>query len=561
MLKVNRALLGHSKLAVFFILLFGAVISASNEGFHQRMKRGTRANKSICVERVSGRIYNGGDSWLRPSGKRVEFCRCENGRRKCHSVPVTDCSVPQCFNGGRCQQALYSSHYLCQCPNGFKGENCEIDTLEACYEGSGTTYRGVHSVTQSGAVCVNWNSEGIRRQLYHGHRSDALQLGLGNHNYCRNPDNDYKPWCHVFKDGRYTWEFCSVPACKVDSPTCYYDRGTTYRGSQSVTFSGAPCLRWDSPLLQHKVNTAWHSNARRLGMGSHNYCRNPDNDIRPWCHVARGTETAWEFCDIPRCTYCGTRRPQPAQYRILGGKSTQATSHPWQAAFYFLARKSLNEHYFCGGTLIHNCWVLSAAHCFTERIPNSRMRVILGRSMRSVPAEEEQKFFVEQLILHPDFDATSFDNDIALIKLRSVSGTCATETERIRPACLPEPGLSLPDWTECEMSGFGKTEEFSPFYSDRLKEGHVRLYPDKMCTSERLANRTVTANMLCAGDTRNIDDACQGDSGGPLVCPHDDRMHVLGVISWGVGCGKKDTPGVYTRVTRFMDWIQKHTGI
>uniref|UniRef100_A0A8C5QYR9 Plasminogen activator n=1 Tax=Leptobrachium leishanense TaxID=445787 RepID=A0A8C5QYR9_9ANUR len=553
------SLLHHSTRILVPILLFIVVTATSLEGLHHRTKRGTRTAKSVCVERFSGRIFSGGDSWLRPAGKRVEFCRCEDGRRKCHSVPVEACSVQRCYNGGVCRQAVYSSHFLCQCINGFKGENCETDTREPCYEGSGITYRGTHSVTKSGAVCVNWISDGLSDKQYNGHHRNAKQLGLGNHNYCRNPDSDTKPWCHVFKDGTYGWEYCNVSACSSGSRACYYDRGTTYRGSQSVTLSGSRCLRWDSPLVQPKVFTAWHNNARGFGIGSHNYCRNPDNDIRPWCHVAKGTEIGWEFCDFPRCAYCGTRRPSVPQYRILGGKGAQITSHPWQAAIYSVSRRG--ELFLCGGTLIHNCWVMSAAHCFTEVKQITQIRVILGRTMRVVPGMEEQRFSVEQKFAHPNYNEKTYDNDIVLLKIRSASGTCAVETESTRPACLPEPGLSLPDWTECEMSGFGKTEEFSYLYSDQLKEGRVRLYPDKLCTSNRLANRTVTSNMLCAGDTRNIDDACQGDSGGPLVCPHDNRMHILGIISWGVGCGKKDTPGVYTRVSRYLDWIQKHTGI
>ncbi|MGH0182723.1 UNVERIFIED_CONTAM: hypothetical protein FKN15_010323 [Acipenser sinensis] len=143
-----------------------------------------------------------------------------------------------------------------------------------------------------------------------------------------------------------------------------------------------------------------------------------------------------------------------------------------------------------------------------------------------------------------------------LLKLTSDTGACALETSFVRPVCLPDPSLSLPDWSECEISGYGKEEEFSAFYSERLKEGHVRLWPSRLCTSDRLSDRLVTENMLCAGDTRGLDDACKGDSGGPLVCSSGGRMNLIGIISWGDGCGKKDTPGVYTRVSKYLGWIQ-----
>ncbi|XP_063787818.1 tissue-type plasminogen activator isoform X2 [Pseudophryne corroboree] len=568
MQEVQMFPLGHNTMKIILLLIVGEVLSSVQEVLHHREKRGARTNKYLCTDRPSGRIFTGGDTWMRSAGRRVEFCRCEDGRSRCHSVPFIDCIEQHCYNGGRCLQALYSSHYLCRCLRGFTGEHCEIDTLDSCYQGSGQTYRGNHSKTLSGGVCMNWNSPALSQKKYNAQHREAQQLGLGNHNYCRNPDDDITPWCHVFKDGKYSWEYCSVPPCKVAPSKCYSDRGTTYRGSQSVTTSNTRCLHWDSPLLKNRAFTAWSDNARSQGLGSHNYCRNPDNDVRPWCHVRNGTETAWEFCDVPQCSTCGIRKPQQhpqqqtqllPQFRIAGGLGAQITSHPWMAAIFIKGRRS--EFFRCGGTLIDRCWVLTAAHCFPDEASPQQFNVKLGRTFRVVPGEEEQRFEVETIYSHPQFDERTFDNDIALLKLKSASGSCAMETDSARPACMPERGQTLPDWTECEISGYGKLEQFSPFYSEQLKEGHVRLYPDTMCTPKQLSDRLVTANMLCAGDTRNQDDACQGDSGGPLVCLVNGRMHLMGVISWGDGCGQKDKPGVYTRVTRYIDWIQAKSGI
>ncbi|XP_066449505.1 tissue-type plasminogen activator [Eleutherodactylus coqui] len=565
MQKIKSLLLGHRAMTILLILLLGEVVSSIKvspikEVLHHRETRGTRTNKSQCTERPSGRIYTAGDTWLRPAGRRVEFCRCNDGRIRCHSVPVMDCNEIKCYNGGRCVKALYSPNYLCKCLSGFTGEHCETDTLASCYEGSGQFYRGNYSRTNSGLVCLNWNSLELNEKIYKAQHKDAEQLGLGNHNYCRNPDGDKKPWCYIFKNGKYIWDYCSVPTCKANTTDCYSERGTTYQGSTSTTLSGDSCLRWDSPLVKTKQFSAWQGNARTLGLGSHNYCRNPDNDMRPWCHVMNGSAASWEFCDVARCSTCGIRRPQlKPRFKIARGRSTHITSHPWTAAIF---RFSKNAEYFrCGGTLIHPCWVVTAAHCFHEEQSPKLLRVKLGRTVRLEPGEEEQSFTVEQLYIHPQFDDYTFDNDIALLKLKSSSGSCAMETDSARPACMPVRDQALPDWTECEIAGFGKHEHNSAFLSKQLKEGRVRLFPDKLCTPQQLADRTVTANMLCAGDTVNQDDACQGDSGGPLVCPIDGRMHLIGVISWGEECGVKDKPGVYTRVTRYIDWIEQKTGI
>ncbi|XP_013924331.1 PREDICTED: tissue-type plasminogen activator [Thamnophis sirtalis] len=442
------------------------------------------------------------------------------------------------------------------CPPGFSGKFCEIDTRAVCYQDTGDTYRGTWSTTESGAECLNWKTKAFDFNRFHVHRPNALHLGLGDHNYCRNPDKKSKPWCHVLKNNGYAWEFCSIKSCANEKDSCVLGRGTDYRGSHHQTASGVTCLRWDSHILDKKVYNAFHSDAHHLGLSSHNYCRNPDNDTRPWCYIFKNRVTRWEHCEVPACSTCGLRKHRVALIPIKGGAYSYIESHPWQAAIFMKNRG--REGFQCGGILINSCWILSAAHCFSKSTVLQSLKVVLGRTARVKPSITEQIFQVERYIMHEKYNAATYDNDIALLKLKHRFGNCAAETDSVRPVCLPKAGLKLPDWTECEVSGYGKHESSSPFFSEFLKEGHVRLYPDSLCTSARLANKTVTENMLCAGDTRQFNDACQGDSGGPLVCLNDGRMKLIGIISWGIGCGKKNTPGVYTRVSRYLKWIQEN---
>uniref|UniRef100_A0A8C8RMX0 Plasminogen activator n=1 Tax=Pelusios castaneus TaxID=367368 RepID=A0A8C8RMX0_9SAUR len=546
----------EGKLLCLFLLL-AAITTLQCRELQVRRKRGARS-KATCIDSSTQQIYQQRETWLRLTGSRVEYCACDRGQSRCHSVPVRSCADQKCYNGGQCKQALYSPLlFICQCRQGFSGKQCEIDTKVTCYKGLGVRYRGTWSVTQSGSECLNWNISALAQKKYNGRRADAAQLGLGNHNYCRNPDEDSKPWCHIYKGGTYTWEYCSTPACsKGGKQDCFSGKGTEYRGRHSTTSSGATCLRWDSRLIANKVYTAWKVNAQQLDLGSHNFCRNPDNDSRPWCYVLEAGLPKWEYCDVPACSTCGLRQRKTAQFRIVNGAYADITSHPWQAAIFAKNQRATREYFLCGGILINSCWVLSAAHCFEERFRFNQLRIVLGRTSRTSPENNEQQFQVEKYILHSKYDPETYDNDIVLLQLKSGSEECAIETDTVRPVCLPEPGLRLPDWTECEVSGYGKHEEFSPFYSEQLKEGHVRLFPASRCTSQHLGNRTVTENMLCAGDTRKLDDACKGDSGGPLVCMKDNHMRLTGIISWGLGCGRKDTPGVYTNVTRYLDWIQ-----
>ncbi|KAM6220481.1 tissue-type plasminogen activator [Rhynchocyon petersi] len=549
------------------LLLCGVVCTLSNQESNARYRRGARSSRVTCRDEKTQLTYLHHQSWLRPMlrGNRVEYCWCNSGRSQCHSVPVKSCSEPRCFNGGVCHQALYFSDFVCQCPEGFLGKRCEIDAKVPCYSEKGVNYRGTWSTTESGAECINWNSSALVLKRHNARRLDALRLGLGNHNYCRNPDQDSKPWCYVFKAGTYSPEFCSTPTCaKGKIKDCYSGKGSDYRGTHSLTISGTTCLPWNSMILIGKIYTVWKSNAQALGLGKHNYCRNPDGDEKPWCHVLKDRKLTWEYCDVPQCSTCGLRQYKQPQFRIKGGLYTDITSHPWQAAIFVKNKRSPGERFLCGGSLISSCWVLSAAHCFLERYSSTRLTVVLGRTYRLIPGEEEQKFEVEQYIVHEKFDDETYNNDIALLRLKSSSLHCAQESDSVRPICLPEARLQLPDWTECEISGYGRHEETSLSYSERLKEGHVRLYPANRCTSQHLFNKTVTNNMLCAGDTRsggtqvNLHDACKGDSGGPLVCMTDEQMTLVGIISWGIGCGQKDIPGVYTKVTNYLKWIQSY---
>ncbi|KAG7489418.1 tissue-type plasminogen activator isoform X1 [Solea senegalensis] len=537
-----------------------------------------------CVDSQTSAVRSFRETWLRWRGQRVEYCHCTlGGRERCHIVPVTNCYVSQCYNGGTCKEAVYSSDYICQCPAGFSGTRCEINTNEKCVVGQGKGYRGTWSISHTGAECINWNATSLRGKRFTAKKVDASSLGLGNHNFCRNPDNDNTPWCYVYKNNLIAWEFCSLPKCKEDKyQECVLASGQSYRGTKSVTKSGSHCLPWDAPILKRKLNNAWRSDALEQGLGSHSFCRNPDGDEGPWCHTYKNMQLTWELCDIPQClkhpsvlstlgprapttnnnnrATCGRRldnslnRPS---FRIFGGRQSDITDQPWQAAINVYQARSRQHFHRCGGVLINSCWVLSAAHCFEESDKAEKLEVILGRTFRKQNSSSEQIFKVSKYWSHENFDSESFDNDIALLKLETDIGICAVNSPEVFPACLPEPDLVLPSWTECEISGYGRDREFAAEYSERVKRGYVRLWPNERCVPDVLSGRTVTPNMLCAGDTRGLDDACKGDSGGPLVCRHNDIMTLMGVISWGDGCGQRDKPGVYTRVTNYINWIKE----
>lgn len=359
--------------------------------------------------------------------------------------------------------------------------------------------------------------------------------------------------------------------CEIDLlSNCYKGTGYDYRGTASKTSFDAQCLHWDSPLLRnHQVN-AHMKDALKFGIGKHNYCRNPHNGLKPWCYFNGPKGVASMVCKLPKCEEkenteptCGQR--QHKLYKVVGGMNSPIESQPWMASLYQISRRNRKEHFFqCGASLISPCWVLTAAHCFPDsEFPEAKdYEVILGKSHLDEGNEyREQKFLVEKIISHKDYsDKTSaLNNDIALVKIRSESGQCASMTNYVQTVCLPPADLKLKDGTQCEIAGFGKETYDSHRFSQTLKSTSVQLISQDICQSPDYYGKQINNNMLCAGDPEWKADACKRDSGGPLICQQNGKMVLYGIISWGEECAKKNRPGVYTRVTNYMQWIQDNT--
>nr|XP_060496986.1 transmembrane protease serine 2 [Panthera onca] len=159
---------------------------------------------------------------------------------------------------------------------------------------------------------------------------------------------------------------------------------------------------------------------------------------------------------------------------------------------------------------------------------------------------------VGKVISHPNYDSKSKNNDIALMKLQ----TPLTFDDKVKPVCLPNPGLMLEPEQPCWISGWGATHEKGKT-SDQLNAVMVPLIEPWRCNSKYVYNNLVTPAMICAGYLQGTIDSCQGDSGGPLVTMKSHIWWLIGDTSWGSGCAKANRPGVYGNVTVFTDWIYR----
>ncbi|PBC27021.1 Serine proteinase stubble [Apis cerana cerana] len=227
--------------------------------------------------------------------------------------------------------------------------------------------------------------------------------------------------------------------------------------------------------------------------------------------------------------------------RIVGGRPTTPNKYPWVARLVYEGR------FHCGASLVTNDYVITAAHC-VRRLKRSKIRIVLGDYDQYVNTDGKAIMrAVSAIIRHKNFDMNSYNHDVALLKLRK----SVKFSKRVKPICLPQKG-SDPAGKEGTVVGWGRTSE-GGMLAGQVHEVQVPILSLIQCRKMKYRANRITDNMICAG--RGSQDSCQGDSGGPLLVQEGDRLEIVGIVSWGVGCGRPGYPGVYTRVSRYLNWI------
>ncbi|KAL9904805.1 uncharacterized protein ACN427_005901 isoform 2-T3 [Glossina fuscipes fuscipes] len=261
---------------------------------------------------------------------------------------------------------------------------------------------------------------------------------------------------------------------------------------------------------------------------------------------------------------CGVRNAAGITGRIknpvyIDGDS-EFGEYPWHVAI--LKKDPKESIYACGATLIDAQHVITAAHCIKSQ-NGFDLRARLGEW----DVNHDVEFFphierdIVSVHIHPEYYAGTLDNDLAILKLDHPIDF--SKNPHISPACLPE---KFSDFTgsRCWTTGWGK-DAFGEQgkYQNILKEVDVPILSHHQCENQlrntRLGyNYKLNPGFLCAGGEEGKD-ACKGDGGGPLVCERNGIWKVIGVVSWGIGCGQVNVPGVYVRVAHYLDWIHQIT--
>ncbi|EPQ19898.1 Transmembrane protease serine 3 [Myotis brandtii] len=211
-----------------------------------------------------------------------------------------------------------------------------------------------------------------------------------------------------------------------------------------------------------------------------------------------------------KCTACGLRMGHTA--RIVGGNMSSPAQWPWQASLQF------QGYHLCGGSVITPVWIVTAAHCVYDLYLPKSWTIQVGLvSLLDSPAPSH---LVEKIIYHSKYKPKRLGNDIALMKL---AGPLTFDGDA----------------------------------SPVLNHAAVPLISNKICNHRDVYGGIISPSMVCAGYLKGGVDSCQGDSGGPLVCQERREWKLVGATSFGIGCADVNKPGVYTRITSFLDWIHE----
>ncbi|NXU10259.1 TMPSC protease, partial [Pardalotus punctatus] len=238
---------------------------------------------------------------------------------------------------------------------------------------------------------------------------------------------------------------------------------------------------------------------------------------------------------------------------IVGGHEAPEGAWPWVVSLQVL-RGGVRFMHLCGGVLLSRRAVLTAGHCVDGRMDPCSWRAVLGMHNLEKRGPHTAKRRIRRIIVHSEFKRETFENDVAVFELKSA----VRYSLYIQPMCLPPAPLILPmeNSSDCYISGWGRTAEKGKT-SSVLKEAQVEILPPSLCNSSEGYAGLMDNNMLCAGAWAGGTDTCQGDSGGPLVCyhPDTDKYYLIGIASFGVGCGRPKYPGIYVRLSHYRKWI------
>jgi secreted trypsin-like serine protease len=237
--------------------------------------------------------------------------------------------------------------------------------------------------------------------------------------------------------------------------------------------------------------------------------------------------------------------------RIVGGTAANWDQNRWQVALVYAKDSDNARAQFCGASIISPGWVITAAHCVDKKYPASDYAVLSGTdNLKSGGSRSRILSYTIHEAWRVAGNKSRYDNDIALLRIDST-------TPMVGNAIALVPADAKLENLQVLVTGWGVTE-YRPSGTELLQQVTVPSVDKTTCNAKKAYDGAVTDQMFCAGEYKK--DSCQGDSGGPATAVVQGTRMLIGIVSWGIGCGERDKYGVYTNLPLYRAWISKNTG-
>ncbi|XP_020512713.2 coagulation factor IXb [Labrus bergylta] len=446
------------------------------------------------------------------------------------------CKPPPCQNGAECEDGIGA--YTCWCKPNFSGKNCEIEVTKQCEVNNGDCAH----------FCVMQEERPV------------CQCAAG---YMLGDDKRSCTPTEPFSCGRTDSSSPFVPRSAL-TPRSSHQTNSTERHNNSDTLLDEDLSDFIDHMYDYYdllLNDSHPSNITEVFKRSVRSA----SSVNPGEVVVNGTEgstvaekqlPSWAFFPtLPSIT-----AEENNDQRIVGGDEARPGEIPWQVTLMSQSPSLGRAQPFCGGSLLSELWVITAAHCLVQAdIAKRHFFVRVGEHDVSKDEGPERDHLVAQRHIHRHyrFELSPYNHDIALLKL----ATPVELSSHRRPICLGPKDFTenlLRDSHTSLVSGWGRIQ-FLGIEATKLRKLEVPYVERTVC--KQSSRDHVTRLMFCAGYQSEKKDACQGDSGGPHATKYKGTWFLTGIVSWGEECAMDGKYGIYTRVSRYYTWISGITGI